>query len=168
MQLEKSKDQGTEIKQFTDNWIWRTVHCLIESPNFDPSPKWIAKKLDISVEKAVDAIEGLLKLGLIEQVAGTYKVKSQWFQVLPKDLSHSDLLDTHIKLAPQILSRLNEDDKYTVQFFRGNEELLKKYVPRFIELYKQMDEEAQRQKISDVMASEISFVRLTKDIGGAL
>ena len=168
MQLEQTKDHGTEIKQFTDNWIWRTVHCLIENPNFDPSPRSIASKLDVSVEKAVDAVEGLLKLGLIEKSSGTYKVKSQWFQILPKDLSSADILDTHIKLAPQILSRLNEDDKFTVQFFKGNETLLKKYVPRFIELYKQMDEEAQREGISDVMASEISFVKLTKDIGGAL
>lgn len=168
MQVEMTKDQKAGMKQFTDNWIWRTVMCLVESPNFDPSPRWIASKLDISVEKAVDAIEGLQKLNLVERVENTFKVKNQWFQVMPKDLERTDLLDTHIKLAPQILSRLNEEDSFTVQFLKGNKDLLKKYSPKFIELYRQMDEEAQRSGISDVMASEISFVQLTKEHGGAL
>lgn len=168
MQLEPQREQRAEIKQFTDNWIWRTVLCLVESPNFNPSPKWIAAKLDTSVEKVVDAIEGLVILGLIEKTASGYRVKNNWLQVLPSDLSRNDLLDTHLKVAPQILSRLNEDDGFTVQFFKGNKELLKKFGPKFVELYKQMDEEAQKQGINEVMASELSFVQLTKENGGVL
>lgn len=165
---EPQKTQRADMKQFTDNWIWRSVLCLIESPKFDPSPKWIAAKLDISVAKAVDAIEGLLNLNLIEKHQSSYRVKNNWLQVLPSDLSRNDLLATHINVAPQILSRLNEDDGFTVQFFKGNKELLKKYGAKFVELYKQMDEEAQRLGISEVMASELSFVQLTKENGGDL
>ncbi|MGE3759149.1 MAG: hypothetical protein AB7H97_15405 [Pseudobdellovibrionaceae bacterium] len=121
--------------------------------------------MEISVEKAVDAIEGLQKLGLIEKTSNGFKAKNSWLQIMPQDLSPADILDTHIKLAPQILSRLSADDAFTVQFFKGNKEILKKYTGRFISLYKEMDQEAQSLGISDVMASEISFVKLTKEEG---
>lgn len=168
MQVVGNNNLSTAITEFTNNWIWRTVYVMIDNPNFDPSPRWIASKLDITVEKAVDALEGLQRLNLIEKFENSYKAKVSWHQVLPKDISREELLKTHINVAPQILSRLNENDGFTVQFFTGNKELLKAFGPKFMALYKEMETEAKKQNITDVMASELSFVQLTNNVGGEL
>lgn len=166
MQVVGESEFNTALTEFTDNWIWRTVLCLVEHPNFDPSPKWIAARIGTSVEKVVDAIEGLQRLNLIVKSDNTYKVTTEWLQILPKDLPRADLLRTHIRIAPQILSRLDENDGFTVQFFTGNKELLKKYAPKFIALYKEMEDEAKQKNITEVMASELSFVQVTNNSRG--
>jgi hypothetical protein len=168
MQVVDDPTLQTALTEFTENWLWRSLFVLIDHPNFNPSPRWISSELGVSVEKAVDALEGLQKLNLIEKFENSYKPKVSWHQVAPKDLTRQDLLKTHIKIAPQILSRLNEDDGFTVQFFTGNKELLKKYGPKFMALYKEMEADAKSQNITDVMASELSFVQLTKSSGGDL
>ncbi len=168
MQLVKELNSKTALSQFTENWIWRSLLCLVENPAFNPSPRWIAAKLEIKVEQAVDALEGLQNLELIEKHENSYRVKKNWFDIQPKDLTRDELLETHIKLAPQILTRLNSNDGFTVQFFTGNKELLKEYGSRFMSLYKEMEVEAKRRNITDIMASELSFVQVTKDVGGDL
>lgn len=51
--------------RFFGDWIWRAVECLIDIKDFNPSPRWISNRLGISVEQAVDAIDGLLALNRI-------------------------------------------------------------------------------------------------------
>lgn len=166
MQLTTETDKQTALTQFKENWIWHALLCLIDSNNFNSSPRWIANKLNITVEKAVDALEGLQSLELIERSGDTYRVTTSYHQIFTNDINKNELLKNHIRLASQILTRLDENDGYTVQFFTGNKELLKKYGPKFLALYKEMADEAKRMNITDVMASEISFVQLTKDVGG--
>ena len=57
------------LDNYSGNWIWRAVECLVKSKDFNPSPKWIADRLSISIENAVDAIEGLEKLRLITRTS---------------------------------------------------------------------------------------------------
>lgn len=157
------------LAQFSENWIWRALYCLIESPSFDPSPRWIASKLDITVEKALDALEGLQDLGLIKREGNSYQLianENAYHHVNSEDLTLEHLLINHIKIAPQVLSKLEAQDAFTTQFFLGNRELIKKYSPKFIALYKEIEREARALKINEVIASEISFVQVTKNEGG--
>ncbi len=50
---------GSDLQNWAGNWIWRAVQTLVRAPDFNASPKWIAARLNISIEKAVDALEGV-------------------------------------------------------------------------------------------------------------
>jgi DNA-binding MarR family transcriptional regulator len=166
--LSMAKQHREDLDHWAGNWIWRAVQCLVESPEFNPSPKWSASRLNISVEKAVEALDGLERLGVIRREDNTYKVNSNWFQLTPSAATRESLLLAHTKLAPQILSKLTAEDKFTVQFFRGNKELLNKFAPRFIALYKEMNDEAEVQGLTEVIASEVSFAILTHQENGGV
>lgn len=157
-----------DLALWAGNWIWRAVQTLVEAPDFNPSPKWISQRLNITVEKAVDAIEGLERLGIITRADNTFNVQAGWFQVGTDELSSRQLLGAHANLAPQVLSKLKPNDKYTAQFFRGDAELLTKYAPKFIELYKQMDQEGKAKGSKEVIASQISFAVLTEEKSGGV
>lgn len=168
MQTAAETRAAPTLAQFSENWIWRALYCLVESPSFDPSPRWIAAKLDITIEKAVDALEGLQGLGLIERSGNTYKVISSrtYHQINTSHMPARELLLDHIKVAPQILSKIDIEDGFTTQFFLGNRDLIHKYGPKFIALYEEMEREARSLNITEVVASELSFVQVTKNIGG--
>ena len=163
-----AKQVEVDLAQWAGNWIWRTIQCLIESPDFNPSPKWSANRLGISIEKAVEAFDGLERLGIIKRENNTFKVNSSWFQLTPNGATKESLLAAHTKVAPQILSKLTTNDKFTVQFLRGNRELLNKYAPKFIQLYKEMNDEAEAKGLKEVIASEISFAILTQEENGGV
>jgi hypothetical protein len=159
---------ASDLSLFYGNWIWRAVHCLIDCPDFNPSPKWSASRLNIGVEKIVDAFEGLERLNLIKRENNTFKLTNDWTQVTPKDADPTDLLKAHSRLSAQITSKLTPEDKFTVQFFRGNKELVSKYSPKFIQLYKEMNDEAEAKGLKDVVASEISFAILSSQENGGV
>lgn len=163
-----TKQNQEDLAHWAGNWIWRAVQCLIESPDFNPSAKWTATRLNITIEKAVEAFDGLERLGIIHREDNTFKVNSNWFQLTPNNANKEVLLGAHTKLAPQILSKLTPNDKYTVQFFRGNRELLNKYAPKFIQIYKDMNDEAEALGMKEVIASEISFAILTQEQNGGV
>lgn len=156
-------------EQWLGSWIWRSVQCLVESSDFNPSPKWIAKRLNITVEKAVEAIEGLERLGCIKRDGATFKPVNDWFQLTPLNLDRSRLLAVQSRIAPQLISKLTQEDAFTSQFFLGSKDLIKKYAPKFMELFKQMNDEGLKSQHKDVVAAQISFVQLTQDeISGSL
>lgn len=156
-------------EQWMGNWIWRSVQCLIEAPNFNPSPKWAAQRLNTSVEKIVEAFEGLERLQIIQKSNNTYVCTSNWIQL--KGINEQDItkiMSAHTKLVPQITSKLSIEDKFTVQFFRGNRDLINKYSPKFMELYHQMNAEAIQLGLEDIVASQISFSLMSNQEQGEL
>lgn len=163
--LENSPGQA-DWEQWLGNWIWRAVQCLTECPSFNPSPKWIAKRLNITVENAVDAMEGLERLGCIVRDGHSFKVKSDWFQLSPKTLDNENLLAAQSRIAPQLISKLTPHDAFTSQFFVGNKDLISKYSPKFMALFRQMNDEGLRQGQNDVIAAQISFVQVTTPLEG--
>lgn len=155
-------------EQWLGNWIWRATLCLVEAKDFNPSPKWISKRLNISIEKAVEATEGLERLGCITRQGSTYSVVSNWVQLTPNTLDRNRLLAAQSRIAPQLISKLTPQDAFTSQFFLGNKELVKKYAPKFMELFKQMNDEGLQMGHTDVVTAQISFVQVTsEEVGGA-
>lgn len=153
-------------EQWFGNWTWRAVQCLVESPDFNPSPKWIASRLNISVENAVEAIEGIERLGCIRRDGLKFKVANGWMQLTPEKLDGKRLLAGQARIVPQLMSKMTPTDAYTSQFFIGNRELIKKFAPKFMELFKQMNDEGMSAAHTDVVAAQISFVQLTDDQAG--
>ncbi len=157
------KPTQADWEQWLGNWIWRAVQCLVEAPNFNPSPKWIANRLDITIEKAVEAVEGLERLGCIARDGHSYKIVEAWMQLTPASLDRNRLLNAQSRIAPQLISKLTSADAFTTQFFLGDKELVKKFAPKFMELFKQMNEEGTKLNHKDVVAAQISFVQLTDE-----
>lgn len=152
----------TDLGNWTGNWIWRTVQSLAQSPEFSESPRWIAQQLNISVEKALDAIEGLERLGFMARVEGKLKVTESWKQITPAEVPRANLLAHFSKLAPQIITRVKPEDKFTSQFFLADEELVAECASKIMQAFKEMNDEALKRGAKDVYASEIVFAKMTQ------
>ncbi len=160
----KMNEQFTsDLAQYSGNWIWRALECLIESPDFEYSPKWAAKRLNVTVEKIVDAYEGLDRLGYIKREGVSYKKNIQEYHIGQTEFTREDLLAIHSRLAPQVISKLKPTSKFTTWFFLGNDELVTKYAPQFMKIYAQMHKEGLEKGLKEVVASEISFAILSDD-----
>lgn len=146
-----------DLYQYSGNWIWRAVECLVESPDFNASPKWVAQRLNITVEKAVDAFEGLERLGYIKRDGATYKTQNAEYHIGTAEFTRDELLSIQSKLAPQIISKLKPTSKFTTYFMLGNDELIAKYTPQIMKIYGQMHKEGLEKGLTEVVASEISF-----------
>jgi len=77
-QAELGQNGVLELERFRAiaHWYHFAIINLTYVKNFDPSPKKIAKALQISPIEARDAVERLLKLGLLEEKDGTLKPTS--------------------------------------------------------------------------------------------
>lgn len=163
VQNNKLTDQNkADLLQYSGSWIWRAVECLVESPEFNPSPKWVAQRLNISVEKAVDAFEGLERLGYIKREGSSYKPQVEEYHIGTNEFSREDLLGIQSKLAPQIISKLKSSSKFTTYFMLGDEELIAKYTPQIMKIYNQMHKEGLEKGLTEVVASEVSFAVLSE------
>lgn len=161
--LKEGQDQvKIDLNQYCANWIWRATECLIEAPDFEASPKWSAKRLNVSVEKIVDAFEGLERLGYVVRSGNTFVKPKEYVAVDTAHLTREDLLGFHSKLAPQIISKLKSQDKFTTWFFNADESLITEFAPKFMKLFKELNDEGNRRKCKEVYASDICFTQLTE------
>lgn len=112
---------------YLQNVIWRGLEALIDSPDFEASPRWISKKLNTSVEKAVDALEGLVRLGILQRTGDTYTKKAKdLYYFGPNQMSRDELLLVHKRLAQQTLTKLESSSMFSNWFFLADDELLAK------------------------------------------
>ncbi|RYZ91318.1 MAG: DUF4423 domain-containing protein, partial [Proteobacteria bacterium] len=112
-----AESRASDLQSWAGNWIWRAVQTLVRAPDFSSSPKWVATRLNISVEKALDALEGLERLGFISREGSGFVHTKEWVQLLPGKVTRAQLLNEHSKIAPQIITKLTARDKFTTQFF---------------------------------------------------
>lgn len=158
---EVNGQQKVDFHQYCANWIWRAAECLVESPDFESSPKWTARRLNVSVEKVVDAFEGLERLGYIVRRENTFIKPKDYVSVDTSHLNSEDLLEYHSKLSPQITNKLTAKDKFSTWFFNADSNLIAEFTPKFMNLYKEMVEVGSLRKCKEIYASEISFAQLT-------
>lgn len=158
---EKANQQKTDLQFYAQSWIWRATECLVDSPDFEASPKWAAKRLNVTVEKIVDAFEGLERLGYIARSGSSFIKPKEYLAVNTNHLTREDLLDFHSKLAPQITSKLTTSDKFTTWFFNADSNLIAEFTPKFMKLYQDLIDEGTRRKCKEVYASEVSFTQIT-------
>lgn len=98
------------LKHFAGNWIWRAADALVLHPEFQGSPSWLQARLGISLEEAVDALEGLEKLGIIRREGGKVNKGRPQF-IVPDDLnSRSVKVQNYVNDAIQNVSRLGEHE----------------------------------------------------------
>ena len=153
--------QLSDSALYLQNWIWRAMECLVESPEFDPSPKWAARRLNVSVEKVVDALEGLERLGFVKKDGKTYIKCIKEYHYGPREIPSEELLHVHKRLTQQTLTKMTTRSKFSNWFFLSDDQILSKYSPLFIDLYKRMHKEGLEKGCTQVVASEICFATLT-------
>jgi hypothetical protein len=153
-----------DLKFYGSSWIWRAVECLVQSKDFNPSPRWISERLNISVDKAVDAIEGLQRLDLIRRTESGYIPTNLLTTFGSPDLSRKELLQIQSRIAPQILTKVEPQDAFTTQIFLGNRALVRRFVPKLLAVFDEMNAAGIEEGLTEVMALEISFANLTKEI----
>lgn len=159
--LKSTQQNEQDLTIYCSSWIWRAVECLVKAPDFNASPKWIAERLNVTLEKAVDALDGLERLKLISRTPGGFEANTTLNIVDEMQLGRAEQLQIQSKLAPQIISKLTDKDKFAIQFFLGNAELIGKFTPRIVEILNEMSEAGLQTGAKDVMAVEISFSQLS-------
>lgn len=118
--------------EYIGNWVWRATASLIDTKDFNPSPKWIAKKLNVTLEEVIDALEGLEKLGIIGRSTNGYKKLLKYVYFSDRDLDPKSVLSDHVLISTQIMGRLNPANPNVGSFYRTgfvatNQDLAKKY-----------------------------------------
>lgn len=168
-QTQSQKDQKQEDLYFyTQSWVWRAVEALVLAKDFDPSPRSIANRLNISVEAAVDALDGLVRLGAIYRDSNTFKRNVSNHIVSPEQTTKEKLLSAHTNIATQILPKLNTDSIFTTQVCLGKMSLVKKHADKLVAFLDSLDAEGRLEDNPDVISIEISITSTeNKNVLGA-
>lgn len=162
----EAQTRPSDLALYSQNWIWRAIECLVEAPDFQPSPRWSAERLNVSVEKIVDAFDGLERLGYIKRDGATFKKIKKEYHFGPNEISRENLLEIHSRLTHQVTMKMDSRSLFSNWFFLADEEIVSKYTPLFIDLYRKMMSEGLHKGSKDVYASLISFAHLTSQDGG--
>ncbi len=149
--------------QYIGNWVWRAVASLVDTRDFDPSPKWIAKKINVNLEEVVDALEGLEKLGIIGRTPQGYKKLLKYVYFSDRDLNPKAVLADHVLISTQIMGRLNPANPnlgcfYRTGFVATNQELAKKYFSKMESVMKEFLMESANCAADSVYAFTFSAV----------
>lgn len=111
---ELSQDQKVYremLRHFAGNWVWRATEALIDHPEFEASAIWVKSRLGISIEEAVDALDGLEKLGILRRNHEGSERRAIQFLV-PQDLNtRSVKIQNSVHHSQQILNRLAENEQ---------------------------------------------------------
>ena len=149
--------------QYIGNWVWRAVAALVDTKDFQPSPKWIAKKLNITLEEVVDAIEGLERLGILGRTKTGYKKLLKYVYFSDRDLDPKTVLSDHVLISTQIMGRLNPGNPkmgcfYRTGFVATNQDVAKKYFLKIESIMKEFLMESANCSADTVFAFTFSGV----------
>ncbi len=167
----ESKEKAELLERFFGDWIWRAVECLVELEDFNPSPRWISNRLGISVEQAVDAIDGLLVLGLIRRDQDGGYVKDADTKIPKKDYTKEEfnkLISDYFIMSNQINSRMKVS-KYNDTFMRhlilaGSRLEVDKCIRKIRQAIEELkDANSVSAPDIDIFGATIGFVSLTED-----
>ena len=119
------------IRNIESNVVWRAVFCTIEANQNIHSPEIIlsslSPKLNASLEDVVEAIDGLLKIGLLKMSEQGYNVVNAKFLVPSELTTHSERILNFKDLVNPITSTMEPDGLFDVRqrAFKCNKELAK-------------------------------------------
>lgn len=122
------------IKNFLGNYVWRAVHAFMDHQDFDASPIWISSRLNITVESAAQALDGLVLLGLAERTAKGFQPKQIQFLIPETEMEIDTRMAQHALTSQQIMNRL--DPKKWTLFRQG---FVASNKPRFNDFREKLD-----------------------------
>ena len=120
-----------------------------------------SKKFSFYVRAIFQRQHCIVSLLQLQNAKHGFTNPGQEYHINQKTFSRDELLATHSRLAPQIISQLQASSKFTTYFMLGNDELVSKYTPEIMKIYRQMHKEGLEKGLTQVIASEISFAKLS-------
>jgi hypothetical protein len=137
-------------RAFQLNSNWWTVIASFDLPDFQPSAIWISTKTGIELKEVVEALEGLLVLGMLKSENGFIKpVKNRnFFEFDWKSKSKSEIKEEHAIVSQQILNDMNDSSLvvFDHRCFAGNLEIISKLYSDIKKAFDNAFEAAQNSK----------------------
>lgn len=155
-------------KEYTGNWVVRAVSALLDTENFNAAPKWVAQKLDISLDEAVSALDTLEKLGIIRRTEAGYEKVLKYVYFSDRDLDPMAVLADHALISTQIMGRLDPSNPTVGSFYRtgfvaSDRKRMKEFFLKLEQLMKEFLVESNGATNEDVYAFTLSGVCLTQE-----
>jgi uncharacterized protein (TIGR02147 family) len=91
-------------------WEYRAVLTLMDTLDFQPSPAWISRRLDIPHQKTKEVISHLKKIGLLKQSASGAWTKALTFAETSDDVSSLAIKHAHKNELNLALKKQQEVD----------------------------------------------------------
>jgi len=119
-------------RKYTGNWLWRSIATLMEISESQPSPKWIANRLRVSLGEVVDAMDGLEKIKIIRRTQTGFEKNVQTIYFSDRDLDARSLLADHVLITTQLNGRMDPLDPqgdcfYRTSFIASNKASVRKF-----------------------------------------
>lgn len=155
-------------KEYTGNWVARSLFALIDTPKFESSPRKMAEVLGTTIEEVVHAFEVLENLSLIKRTHTGYQKNIQNVYFNDHDLNPKSILSDHVLISTQIMGRLdvaNEDQAsfYRTGFFASNRQLVKEFCLEMERIMMSFIARSQREEADGVYSFSFSKVQVTQD-----
>lgn len=158
-------------EKYTGSWLWRTLAAMVDMSSFEPSPIKLAAQLNVTVEQVVEALEGLVELGIIRRTTDGFSrvFKNVYFS--DRQLNPKALLVDHMLVSTQISGRLdafnNKGQFYRTGFVATNRETMNNFCEKLDALMREFLEESSKAEADTVFAMTFSGVEvLAKTVQG--
>ena len=160
-----NKDQYEVLSK----WYPVVIKELILLSGFNPSPKWIAERLDFQItpQQAKEAVDTLLRLGLIRKLGANLQITQQSLQT--PDVATSDAVARYhqqmLRLAEQAIEGQDSNERcFSALTFAVSKTDLPEASRRIHEFRNQLDTLfAKRKKYDAVYQLGIQLFRLDTD-----
>ncbi|MBS1972206.1 MAG: DUF4423 domain-containing protein [Bdellovibrionales bacterium] len=153
----------SDLIHFSGNWVWRAVEALVQAKDFNPDPVWIADRLNISAEAAKDALEGLVRIGLVTVTTDGIQSRAEFIEANCNDLERSDLFQIHSKIKNQISEKMTHRDSYSNAIVLTKGKYMNEFYRKFSALVAELAEKSAEDKESnEVFALELSLARISR------
>jgi len=160
----KNDISTSDLIHFSGNWVWRAVEALARAKDFNPNPAWIANRLNISAEAANDALEGLVRIGLLKRDGDLIVGNPTHVGAQCDKLDRSDLYEIHNKIKNQIDSKLNSRQAFSNTILLSNKKYVNEFFEKFASAVNELNSKsAQDNSCSEVFAFELSLARLSRE-----
>ena len=163
-------DYDDALDNFQGNVVWRAAHALLDHQDFDSSPLWISKSLGITVEEAVEALEGLRVLGLVAKTENGYEKRKIQFLVPEERTKLDSQIKSHVNLSQQLLNRLNKETKsrYQEGFVASNKDIVLEFDRKIREAFYDMLDKSTEKSKDGIYGFSMTIVDLlNQDVQGA-
>lgn len=154
----------SDLIHFCGNWIWRAVDALVASKDFNSDPTWVADRLNISVEAAKDALDGLERIGRIKKSETGLVANAEFSNFDNVDLDRSDRFEIHNKIKDQITSRITSRDSYCNLVLLSSRGNVSDFYDGFCRLVEEFAAKSDADETStEVFGMELSLARLSRE-----
>lgn len=159
----KKNISTSDLIHFSGNWVWRAVEALVQAKDFNPDPVWIADRLNISAEAAKDALEGLVRIGLISVGSDGIESQSDSVAIKCNNLERSDLFQIHGKIKNQISEKMTHRDSYSNAIVLTKGKYMNEFYRKFSGLVDDLvQKSAEDKECNDVFGLELSLARISR------